>query len=72
MLVWAALLESLPCPAWFSAASKIPYVLGIWLVMLGLSQVLPQVLRESEARQKLFDAGAASRAAARAARYGRG
>jgi cytochrome c oxidase assembly factor CtaG len=110
MLMWAALLEPLPGPAWFSAPWKIPYVLGMWLVMLALSQVfiwsshplyaryglddqkagggvmlvesiftmlsvlvwvLFRVLRESEARQKLLDAGVAPRAAARAARYGR-
>jgi putative membrane protein len=120
MLVWAALLEPLPGPAWFTAPWKIPYVLGMWLVMLVLSQVfiwsshvyyapythdaplsglshladqkagggvmlvesaltmlpalvwvLLQVLRESEARQRLVDAGAAPGAAARAARYGR-
>ena len=120
MLMWAALLEPLPGPAWFSAPWKIPYVLGMWLVMLVLSQVfvwsghvyyepyvhdptlwglsrlddqkagggvmlvesvftmlpalvwvLLQVLRESEARQKLLDAGVAPRHAARAARYGR-
>jgi putative membrane protein len=39
MLMWAALIESLPGPAWFTAAWKIPYVLGVWLVMLVLSQV---------------------------------
>jgi cytochrome c oxidase assembly factor CtaG len=39
MLMWAALLEPLPGPTWFSAPWKIPYVLGMWLVMLGLSQV---------------------------------
>lgn len=33
--------------------------------------VLRQVLRESEARQELLDAGVAPRLAARAARYGR-
>jgi putative membrane protein len=110
MLMWAALLEPLPGPAWFSAPWKIPYVLGMWLVMLVLSQifvwsshpfyiryglddqkagggvmlvesvftmlpalvwVLLQVLRESEARQKLLDDGVAPRIAARAARYGR-
>ena len=118
--MWAALLEPLPGPAWFTAPWKIPYVLGTWLVMLVLSQVfiwsshvyytpyahdttlwglshladqkagggvmlvesaftmlpalvwvLLQVLRESEARQKLVDAGVAPAAAARAARYGR-
>lgn len=110
MLMWAALLEPLPGPAWFTAPWKIPYVLAMWLVMLVLSQVfiwashpfyiryglgdqragggvmlvesiftmlsvlvwvLLQVLRESEARQKLLDAGVAPRTAARAARYGR-
>lgn len=120
MLMWAALLEPLPGPAWFSAPWKIPYVLGMWLVMLVLSQVfvwsghvyyepyvhdptlwglshlddqkagggvmlvesvftmlpalvwvLLRVLRESEARQQLLDAGVAPRIAARAARYGR-
>ena len=120
MLMWAALIEPLPGPAWFTAPWKIPYVLGMWLVMLVLSQVfiwsshvyyapyvhdatlwglshladhragggvmlvesaftmLPAlvwvllcVLRESEARQQLVDAGVAPAVAARAARYGR-
>jgi putative membrane protein len=110
MLLWAALLEPLPGPAWFTAPWRIPYVLGMWLVMLVLSQVfiwsghvyyiryglgdqragggvmlvesvftmlpalvwvLLQVLRESEARQRLVDAGATPATAARAARYGR-
>lgn len=110
MLMWAALLEPLPGPAWFTAAWKIPYVLAMWLVMLVLSQVfiwsshpyyiryglddqragggvmlvesvftmlpalvwvLLRVLRESEAKQRLLDAGVAPRVAARAARYGR-
>jgi cytochrome c oxidase assembly factor CtaG len=120
MLMWAALLEPLPGPAWFSAPWKIPYVLGMWLVMLVLSQVfiwsshvyyapythdstlwgvshladqkagggvmlvesiftmlpalvwvLLQVLKESEARQQLIDAGVTPAAASRAARYGR-
>jgi cytochrome c oxidase assembly factor CtaG len=120
MLMWAALLEPLPGPAWFTAPWKIPYVLGMWLVMLVLSQVfiwsghvyyspyahdaplwglshladqkagggvmlvesaftmLPAlvwvlllVLRESEARQRLVDAGVAPASATRAARYGR-
>ena len=120
MLMWAALVEPLPGPAWFTAPWKIPYVLGMWLVMLVLSQVfiwsghvyyppyghdatlwglshladqkagggvmlvesaftmlpalvwaLLRVLRESEARQQLVDAGVAPAAAARAARYGR-
>jgi cytochrome c oxidase assembly factor CtaG len=39
MLMWAALLEPLPGPAWFTAPWKIPYVLAMWLVMLVLSQV---------------------------------
>lgn len=120
MLMWAALLEPLPGPAWFSAPWKIPYVLGMWLVMLVLSQifiwsnhiyyapyahdstlwgvshladqkagggvmlvesiftmlpalvwVLLQVLKESETRQRLVDAGVAPATASRAARYGR-
>jgi len=110
MLLWAALLEPLPGPAWFTAPWKIPYVLVMWLVMLVLSQVfiwsghpyyilysltdqkagggvmlvesmftmlpalvwaLLQVLRQSEARQQLVDAGVAPTTAARAARYGR-
>jgi cytochrome c oxidase assembly factor CtaG len=120
MLLWAALLEPLPGPAWFTAGWKVPYVVGMWLVMLALSQVfiwsnhvyyapythdatlwglshladqragggvmlvesmftmlpalvwaLLHVLRESEARQRLLDAGVAPAAAARAARYGR-
>ncbi len=37
--LWAALLEPLPGPAWFSAPWRIPYVLAMWLVMLVLSQV---------------------------------
>jgi putative membrane protein len=110
MLLWAALLEPLPGPAWFTAQWKIPYVLAMWLVMLVLSQVfiwsghpyyirygvsdqkagggvmlvesmftmlpalvwvLLKVLRESEARQRLVDAGVPRATAARAARYGR-
>ena len=110
MLMWAALIEPLPGPAWFTAPWKIPYVLGMWLVMLVLSQVfiwsghpfyiryglgdqragggvmlvesmftmlpalvwvLLRVLRESEARQQLVDAGVAPAVATRAARYGR-
>jgi cytochrome c oxidase assembly factor CtaG len=110
MLMWAALIEPLPGPAWFTAPWKIPYVLGMWLVMLVLSQVfiwsghpfyiryglgdqragggvmlvesmftmlpalvwvLLRVLRESEARQQLVDAGIAPAVATRAARYGR-
>jgi putative membrane protein len=120
MLMWAALVEPLPGPAWFTAPWKIPYVLAMWLVMLVLSQVfiwsnhvyyapyvhdatlwglshladqkagggvmlvesaftmlpalvwvLLRLLRESEARQQLVDAGVAPATAARAARYGR-
>jgi cytochrome c oxidase assembly factor CtaG len=120
MLLWSALLEPLPGPAWFTAPWKIPYVLTMWLVMLVLSQVflwssrvyyvpythdaalwgldhladqkagggvmlvesvftmlpalvwvLLRVLRESEARQRLVEAGVAPAVAARAARYGR-
>lgn len=120
MLLWAALLEPLPGPAWFTAAWKIPYAVVMWFVMLILAQVflwsshefyapyahdptlwgisriddqrggggvmlveslftmlpaivwvLLQVFRESEARQRLVDAGVAPAAAARAARYGR-
>jgi putative membrane protein len=109
-LVWAALLEPLPGPAWFTAAWKLPYVVGMWVVSLTLSQLflwsghsyytgytlndqragggvmlvegsfvmlgvvvwlLLRVLRESEARQRLVDAGVAPESAARAARYGR-
>jgi putative membrane protein len=39
MLMWAALIEPLPGPAWFTAPWKIPYVLAMWVVMLALSQV---------------------------------
>ena len=38
-LLWAAILEPLPGPAWFTAAWKLPYVVGMWLVSLTLSQV---------------------------------
>ena len=120
MLVWSALVEPLPGPAWFTAPWKIPYVVGMWLVMLVLSQifiwsshvyyapyahdptlwglghladqkagggvmllesaltmlpalvwVLLRVLQESEARQRLVDAGVAPATATRAARYNR-
>jgi cytochrome c oxidase assembly factor CtaG len=110
-LVWAALIEPLPGPAWFTAAWKLPYALGMWLVPLVLSQVflwsnhvyyvryhsvtdqragggvmlvegsfvmigvlawlLLRVFRESEARQRLLDAGVDIASATRAARYGR-
>ena len=39
MLMWSALIEPLPGPAWFTAPWKVPYVLGMWLVMLVLSQI---------------------------------
>jgi putative membrane protein len=39
MLVWAALLEPLPGPAWFTAGRKLLYVATMWLVSLALSQV---------------------------------
>jgi putative membrane protein len=120
LLVWAALLEPLPGPAWFTAGKKLVYVGGMWIVSLALSQLflwsghvyyarylhaprtwgfspladqragggvmlvegslvmlgvavwlLLRVFRESEARQRLLDAGVAPDAAARAARYGR-
>jgi hypothetical protein len=50
---------------------------GVMLVESALTMlpalvwVLLQVLRESEARQRMLDAGVAPAAAARAARYGR-
>jgi len=119
-LLWAALLEPLPGPAWFSAPWKLPYLLCMWLVMLALSQIfiwsghvyyepylhvprtwgmsplddqkagggvmlvesaftmigalvwlLFTIFRETEARQRLLDAGVDPRVAARAARYNR-
>jgi cytochrome c oxidase assembly factor CtaG len=39
VLLWSALLEPLPGPAWFTAARKVVYVGGMWLVSLVLSQV---------------------------------
>jgi cytochrome c oxidase assembly factor CtaG len=39
VLVWAALLEPLPGPAWFTAGRKLVYVAAMWLVSLALSQV---------------------------------
>ncbi|HEY2373600.1 MAG TPA: cytochrome c oxidase assembly protein [Gaiellaceae bacterium] len=36
-LLWASIL--LDGPPWFTAARKLPYVLAMWLVSLGLSQV---------------------------------
>jgi putative membrane protein len=38
-LLWAALLEPLPGPAWFTAGRKVLYVGAMWLVSLALSQV---------------------------------
>jgi putative membrane protein len=38
-LLWAAILEPLPGPAWFTAAGKLPYVVAMWLVSLTLSQL---------------------------------
>ena len=57
MLLWAALLEPLPGPAWFTAPWRIPYVLAMWLVMLVLSQVFiwsshPYYIRYDLADQK--------------------
>jgi cytochrome c oxidase assembly factor CtaG len=39
VLAWAALLEPLPGPAWFTAGRKLVYVAAMWLVSLALSQV---------------------------------
>ncbi len=39
VLLWSALLEPLPGPAWFTAGRKVLYVGGMWLVSLALSQV---------------------------------
>jgi putative membrane protein len=39
LLVWAALVEPLPGPAWFTAGRKLAYVGAMWLVSLALSQV---------------------------------
>jgi putative membrane protein len=38
-LLWAAILEPLPGPAWFTAAWKLPYAVAMWLVSLTLSQL---------------------------------
>ncbi len=119
-LVWAALLEPLPGPQWFGAGRKAVFLVGMWFVSLGLSQVflwsqhayyalyvhaprtwglsatadqrlgggvmlvegslvmlgvliwlLLRWFAESEARQRLVDAGTDPATAARAARYGR-
>jgi putative membrane protein len=37
--LWAALLEPVRGPSWFTTARKIPYVLVMWAISLGLSQV---------------------------------
>jgi cytochrome c oxidase assembly factor CtaG len=37
-LVWSAVLEPLPGPAWFTSARKLLYVGAMWLVSLGLAQ----------------------------------
>jgi putative membrane protein len=39
LLVWAALVEPLPGPPWFTAGRKLAYVAAMWLVSLALSQV---------------------------------
>jgi cytochrome c oxidase assembly factor CtaG len=38
VLVWSALLEPLPGPAWFTSARKLVYVGAMWIVSLGLAQ----------------------------------
>lgn len=38
-LVWAALLEPLPGPQWFGAGRKALYLVVMWFVSLGISQV---------------------------------
>jgi putative membrane protein len=38
-LIWAAILEPLLGPLWFTAAWKLPYVVAMWLVSLTLSQL---------------------------------
>lgn len=119
-LLWAALLEPLPGPAWFGAGRKVVYVVVMWFYALGLSQVfiwsqhpfyavyvhaprlwglspladqrigggvmlvegsfvmlgtlvwlLLRWFAESEARQRLLEAGVEPPVAARMARYGR-
>src|SRR5438067_2088706 len=53
------------------AGGGVMLVESIFTMLSVLVWVLLQVLRESETKQKLLDAGVAPRAAARAARYGR-
>lgn len=38
-LLWAAIVEPVPGPSWFTAAWKLPYVVAMWLVSLTLSQL---------------------------------
>jgi len=38
-VLWTAILEPLPGPAWFTTAWKLPYVVAMWLVSLALSQL---------------------------------
>jgi putative membrane protein len=38
-LLWAAIVEPLPGPAWFTSAWKLAYVVAMWLVSLTLSQI---------------------------------
>jgi putative membrane protein len=38
VLLWCALIEPLPGPRWFTAARKLLFVAGMWLVSLGLAQ----------------------------------
>jgi putative membrane protein len=106
MLMWAALIEPLPGPAWFvmlvlsqvfiwsshvfyapyahaptlwglghladqKAGGGVMLVESAFTMLPALVWVLLRVLRESEARQQLVDAGVAPAVAARAARYGR-
>jgi cytochrome c oxidase assembly factor CtaG len=119
-LVWAAIVEPLPGPAWFGAGRKAAYLVAMWFFSLAFSQVflwaghpfyawyvdaprmwgisaladqrlgggvmlvegsfvmlgaliyvLLRLFAESEARQRLLDAGADRVTASRAARYGR-
>ena len=53
------------------AGGGVMLVESTFTMLPALVWVLLQVLRESEARQQLLDAGVAPAAAARAARYGR-
>jgi cytochrome c oxidase assembly factor CtaG len=38
-LLWAAIVEPLPGPAWFTSAWKLAYVVAMWIVSLTLSQI---------------------------------